>query len=292
MRFRRGASIDTSQVSDRRGLGGGAPIALGGTGLVGLLIFLAVQLLGGGGGGDGTGIGSPFSLGAGPGQATEQDLSAECRTGADAEQRQDCRIVAVVNSVQEYWGGTVSGYREADTVLFERQVSTGCGAATSAVGPFYCPADATVYLDLSFYAELSQRFGARGGPFAEAYVVAHEYGHHVQHLLGTDQQVGGDRAGAESGSVRLELQADCYAGVWSAHAERTSLIEDLTDDDIAVGLDAASVIGDDYIQSHFGGGVDPESWTHGSSEQRQRWFSVGHDTGDPRRCDTFSAAQL
>ncbi len=291
MRFRSGASLDSSQVSDRRGMGA-APMALGGTGLVGLLIFLAVTFLGGGGGGDGSlgGAGSPFSLGAGSG--TEADLSAECRTGSDAEQRQDCRIVAVVNSVQEYWGQTLNGYQEIDTVLFTGQVSTGCGGATSSVGPFYCPADTTVYLDLSFYDDLQSRFGAQGGPFAEAYVVAHEYGHHVQHLVGADRRAAGDREGAESGSVRLELQADCYAGVWAAHAEQTQLIEDITDEDIALGLDAASVIGDDYIQSHFGGGVDPDSWTHGSSEQRQRWFTSGYRSGDPGACDTFAAATL
>lgn len=289
MRFRSGASLDPSQVSDRRGMGM-APVALGGTGIVGLLVVLALQFLGGGGGGS-----SPW--GAGLGNALQQGGSvagqtSECRTGADAEARQDCRIVAVVNSVQEFWGGTVTGYRPASTVLFTSQVSTGCGAASSTVGPFYCPADQTVYLDLSFYGELQQRFGAKGGPFAEAYVVAHEYGHHVQHLLGTDARAGGDRQGATSGSVRLELQADCYAGVWAAHAERTQLIEELTEDDIAKGLDAASVIGDDRLQAQAGRSVNPETWTHGSSEQRQRWFSEGFRSGDPGSCDTFSTPSL
>ena len=295
MRFRSGASLDSSQVSDRRGMKAGAPLALGGTGVVGLLIFIAIQVLGGGGGGAGGsfGDGSPFSLGQSGATGQENDLSSSCRTGADAEQRQDCRLVAVVNSVQEYWGGSLQGYQEIDTVLFTDQVSTGCGAATSSVGPFYCPADTTVYLDLSFYDDLQQQFGAQGGPFAEAYVVAHEYGHHVQHLVGTDQKVGGDREGADSGSVRLELQADCYAGVWAAHAEQTQLIEQLTEADIAEGLDAASKIGDDYIQSHFGrSGVNPDSWTHGSSAQRQAWFTTGYRTGDPNACDTFSAATL
>jgi predicted metalloprotease len=287
MRFRSGASLDPSQISDRRGMGAGG-LALGGTGIVGLLVVLALQLLGGGSTTmDGTG--APFELGQG---ASGGGLASECRTGADAEQRQDCRIVAVVNSVQEYWGATLSGYEEAQTVLFTGQVSTACGAATSAVGPFYCPADATVYLDLSFYGDLQRRFGARGGPFAEAYVVAHEYGHHVQHLLGADRRVGNDREGPQSGSVRLELQADCYAGVWASHAERTELIEDLTDDDIAIGLDAASVIGDDRIQAQSGRGVNPEVWTHGSSEQRQRWFTQGYRGGDPRDCDTFAVGQV
>jgi predicted metalloprotease len=287
VRFRRDASLDASQVSDRRRVGA-APVAVGGAGIVGLLIVLAVALLGGG---DPASFGgAPLDLGAGSGESA--DLANECRTGSDAEQRQDCAIVAVVNSVQDYWPDQVRGYQEADTVLFTGGVSTGCGRASSAVGPFYCPVDATVYLDLSFFDELQRRFGARGGTFAEAYVIAHEYGHHVQHLVGADEQVGGDRQGAESGSVRLELQADCYAGVWAAHAEETQLIEELTEDDIAIGLDAASVIGDDAIQSQSGGGVDPDTWTHGSSAQRQRWFSEGYRTGDPGACDTFAAASL
>jgi uncharacterized protein len=283
MRFRPNARLDAGQVQDRRGVGGRGLAVGGGAGTLVVIVVLALL-------GVDVGGADPYQLGSG--NSSPSELTSTCRTGSDANQREDCRIVGVVNSVQAYWGGQVRGYQEAPTRFFTGQTSTGCGPATAAVGPFYCPVDQTVYIDLDFYDQLRSQFGAHGGPFAEAYVIAHEYGHHVQHLLGTDRKVGNDRQGETSGSVRLELQADCYAGVWAAHAVDTGYIEDLTRADIADGLDAAAAVGDDRIQKQATGRVDPETWTHGSSAERQRWFDTGYKSGDPNRCDTFAAGSL
>jgi predicted metalloprotease len=295
VRFRRRARLDPGQVTDVRGrrIGRRGGLALGGGGLGGgaLLLVLLFMFLGGGGG---LGQLAPLEdqqVGQGD---TPSQVSQECRTGADANERQDCRIVAVVNSVQEFWDGVFerSGerYPYADTVFFTDQVSTGCGAASSQVGPFYCPRDQLVYIDLGFFDELQSRFGAGGAPFAQAYVIAHEYGHHVQNQTGVLERIGSDRQGPESRAVRAELQADCYAGVWAANAVETGIIEQLTQADVNAGLDAASAIGDDRIQETTQGQVNPETWTHGSSEQRRRWFSRGYERGRPAACDTFTGS--
>jgi len=293
MRFRRRARLDPGQVSDRRGRTGGFggagfnPRILtgGGGGIIGLVV-LALYLFGSFSGGGG----SNFGL-----QGEEnKDLAKNCETGTDANQSQDCRIVAIVNSVQDYWGsneGLGNQYEVVDTVLFTDQVNTGCGNATSAVGPFYCPVDKHVYIDLGFFDELHSQFGAEGGPFAEAYVLAHEYGHHVQNLLGTNDKVGNE-TGPKSGSVRLELQADCFAGVWAANAVDTGLITKITNDDIKIGLDAAASVGDDRIQEKAQGRVDPESFTHGTAEQRQQWFTTGYRNGTREACNTFAPNAL
>jgi uncharacterized protein len=295
MRFRRRATLDPGQVTDVRGrrVGtGGLALGGGGLGLAGVVVYLLFALLSGGGGGLGQ-LAPLEDEQVGQGD-TPSEVSQECRTGEDANERQDCRIVGVVNSVQKFWDGVFQRsnkqYPYVDTVFFTDQVQTNCGLAGSEVGPFYCPRDQLVYIDLGFFDELQSRFGAGDAPFAQAYVIAHEYGHHVQNQLGVLERIGNDRQGPESRAVRSELQADCYAGVWAANAVETGLIEQLTQADINEGLDAATAIGDDRIQEQTQGQASPETWTHGSSEQRRRWFSRGYERKQPAACDTFSGS--
>ena len=294
-RFNERARLDPSQVQDRRGQrggGGGRGAAIGGIGGGAGILVLLVTLLLGGNPLDSGGSSNPSQFdsggGSGGGNVAGQNIS-ECQTGADANEQQDCRIIGYVNSIQEYWSEAYPNYVETQTVLFTGATQTACGTGSAGSGPFYCPADQQVYLDLSFFNDLQTRFGARGGPFAEAYVLAHEYGHHIQNLTGVLDQTGGDREGPESAAVRAELQADCFAGVWASNAVSTGYLAELTREDIAVGLDAAAAVGDDRIQERMQGQVNPETWTHGSAEQRQEWFITGYESGNPNSCDTFNS---
>jgi predicted metalloprotease len=286
MTFNPNVPLDPGQITDRRGTGGRGGLAIGGGG-IGVVLLLAYILLGG----------NPNDLGGvlGPGTATgpgSSALAAECKTGADANATDECRILGYVNSVQAFWTSEFKtlgkSYSPANTVLFSGSAQSGCGTASAATGPFYCPPDQLVYLDKDFFAQLRTQFGAKGGSLAQGYVIAHEYGHHVQDLLGN---LGGGEggAGAEGQSVRTELQADCFAGVWANHAASTGFLEPLTDAQIADALDAAQAVGDDRIQKATSGQVNPDSWTHGSSAQRQKWFSTGYKSGDPAACDTSGA---
>lgn len=282
MTFKPDAQLDPSQVEDRRGRGGGAggPIMVGGGGL-GLIILIAALLLGV----DPTGLIDTTTTQ--PPIEGAQSVQ-ECRTGADANKRADCRVVGFVDSVQKYWSDefnrrALAQYAPATTVIFTGYVEAACGTASGAQGPFYCPSDQKVYLDLSFFDDLEKNFGAKGGPFAVGYVIAHEYGHHVQDELGLLKESSSAQA-----SVRVELQADCFAGVWAKNAADTGYLQKPTDAEIAQALDAAAAVGDDRIQQQTQGRVTPETWTHGSSEQRQFWFKAGYTSGNMDRCDTSS----
>jgi uncharacterized protein len=302
MRLNKGAAIDVSQVTDRRGLLGllaagpgkwlaGVALWIAGRkgGLPAVLAVLALLFVG--------------SLGvhAITNRGDDSTIRKECAS-ENATDQLDCRNVLYINSIQEYWSETLPKvfnvtYTEADTVFFSGRTKTGCGDADSGTGPFYCPADKLVYLDLSFYKQLADQLGAPG-EFAQPYVLAHEYGHHVQDLVGTEaamrraQKRNPDEANRFS--VMLELQADCYAGVWAKNATGTTdakgnkIFESITDQDIQQGLDTAAAIGDDTLQKEAGKPVDEQGFTHGSSADRQKWFRTGHDSGNPKSCDTVA----
>ncbi len=296
MTFNEGMRIDTSTTSTSGGgggFGGGRGMAIGG-GVGGLVVLLIALFLGV----DPGNVLSQQGLDTQGVEAPGFDIS-QCRTGKDANDNVNCRVIATGNSVDGVWGQLLKGYSRPQLRLFQGQVNTACGPATSDVGPFYCPGDQTVYIDTGFYDVLQSQFGSSGGPLAQEYVVAHEYGHHVQNLLGDIGRAQRGPQGAEGNSVRTELQADCYAGVWAHYAAITkqpgtdvTFLEPLSDNDIRDALSAASSVGDDRIQKAATGRVSPESWTHGSSEQRQHWFTVGYQTGDPKQCDTYDAANL
>lgn len=288
VKYRDNAQLDPSQMGGSGGNGG--KIAIGGG--VGLLVVILGLIFG---------FNPNDILGASDGTQNQPGASQpapyqQCTAGADVSRDRECRFVAYTNSIQSFWAQTYSGYQKIKVVPFTGQVATACGSATSAVGPFYCPGDTTVYLDTAFFDELTSKFGAKGGDAAEAYVFAHEFGHHIQNLTGTMAKVQsqGNQTGPKSGGVRLELQADCYAGVWLKHASEdpSSPIQEITRDDLDDAISAASAVGDDRIQQKMQGQVRPESWTHGSSEQRQKWLLQGFNSGDPNTCNTFASGAL
>jgi uncharacterized protein len=292
MRWRRGAS--TADVIDVRGGGGGRrrgggalPVG-GGLGVVGVIVFIAIQLLGGGAGG--------FDVPAGFDTTTRAPSGEPIPAGQDPERDLKDFSVYVFNSVQATWEGTFSeqgeSYDRAKLVLYRDGVDTACGSASSAVGPFYCPGDEYVYLDLSFYRDMERQLQA-SGDFAWAYVIAHEVGHHVQQELGTSAEVDRirreDPDRANDASVRLELQADCYSGVWARTVFEAGELEP---GDIDEAIRASEAVGDDRLQQQSGRRVDPDTFTHGSSAQRRAWFDRGRERGEPADCDTFSAEDL
>ncbi|MGI8701717.1 MAG: KPN_02809 family neutral zinc metallopeptidase [Nocardioidaceae bacterium] len=329
MKFNRKAKIDTGQIVDRRGQSrqsGGSPFRMpmgfprgrggmfprggmyrrrrpmgrrGGMGCGGLALMVVVAVVGffllrtvvGGGGSS-----------ASPDATSPADLS-QCSAGS-GEPPLECRIGYDVTSIQDFWAQALPrqaevAYQKAKIVWFTSSTTSGCGQASSGMGPFYCPADKLVYLDPSFFSDMLQgQLGASGGDLAEAYVVAHEYGHHVQDLLGTMAKAQSSATGPTSASVRLELQADCYAGIWVHFASTVkddsgqTLISGITQADLADAVNAAQAVGDDRIQQRSQGSVDEEQWTHGSSAERVRWFTRGYRTGQLASCDTFAASAL
>ncbi|PVG83059.1 peptidase [Nocardioides gansuensis] len=310
MRFNPKARLDTGRIGQGGGggggLGGGGMRIPGGAraggGLGGLIIlllfFVLTQCVGGG-----SGLPTPTDTGIEQGGSDasrmgDSERYANCKTGADANEDVDCARVAVENSLFAYWQKTLpeqggTQFSPATMITFSGGVNTGCGQATSQVGPFYCPADQHIYLDTTFFQDvLEGQLGGQGGDFVEPYVLAHEYGHHIQNLMGTMGRVRTQK-GPESDAVRLELQADCYAGMWTRDAsDGDGILQGLDQGDIDEALDSAKAVGDDRIQQKSGGGVNPEAWTHGSSEQRMRWFSTGFEEGTLEACDTFSASSL
>jgi uncharacterized protein len=302
MDFDKDAEIDTSQIDDLRGSGpaagggggmGGIPgggKTIGG-GIVGLILFVLVGLLGG--------TGNLPSLDGGTSTGDNTELEQKCASAnTDRFRDADCRQAATFNDLRAYWKANLfstlgAQYVDPRFALFDGAVNTGCGHATSDVGPFYCPADQRIYIDLSFYDELATRFGAPG-EFAQAYVIAHEFGHHIQTVTGTERQVRRaqqrDQGRANQYAIAMELQADCYAGVWTKAASSPGgLVDTVGEQEIQEALRAAAAVGDDKIQEKTSGQVNPETWTHGSAEQRQQWFFRGYETGNAKSCDTFSA---
>ncbi len=321
MSFNENVQLDTSQVeSGGRSSGGGfgrsggsfpGGIQVGG-GIGGLILLILMMIFGGGAiGGGNTQIPDTSTTGSqssplDPGQVSaggqQSGDFSKCKTGADANRDDECLIIATVNSVQAFWGQLLpqygKQYPKAPTVIYSGATQSGCGTASNQVGPFYCPLDSRVYIDASFFDELSSRFGADGGNLAKEYVIAHEYGHHIQNVLGILGKAQQDPQGPQSGAVKVELMADCLAGTWVKHATETkdangvAFLKPISQKDIDSALSAASAVGDDRIQETMQGRVTPENWTHGSSAQRQKWFMAGYTSGDINQCNTFGVSRV
>lgn len=303
MSFNEDVQLDTSQVESGGGGGRGPGGMVVGGGLGGI-ILLIIALIFGINPSDLPGT-SPESGDNGQVETGGQqggNAFSECKSGADANRNVECRVIGTVNSVQAYWASELPRYGKeyppAKTVLYKGATQSGCGTASNQVGPFYCPLDAKVYIDADFFSILESQFGADDGALAQEYVVAHEYGHHLQNVLGLLGRAQQDPKGPESGAVRIELMADCLAGVWANHAATTkdkdgrTFLKPLTQADIQSALSAAAAVGDDRIQEKTQGRVSPESWTHGSAEARQRWFLTGYQKGDLNSCDTFAVESV
>ena len=295
------ASLDTSRMGG--GGGGRGPVLAGGGGVVGLIIALVLIFSGNGdlltGGGE---SGGQQSTAAG-----DDRLAEKCRTGADAAKDRECLMVLGENSLHDYWSDQPDLARDLDdagqdfrgpaqVVVYQGQTQSQCGTASNQIGPFYCPLDEKIFIDTDFFDIMEQQLGAEDGTLAELYVLAHEYGHHIQNVYGVLEESQKDPKGADSGAVRVELMADCFAGMWIRAATTTTdaqgepLLTEVSREDITNAMGAAKSVGDDEIQKKSGGGVDPEGWTHGSAKARQAWLLRGMDADSVSRCDTFAVA--
>ncbi|MFC0580968.1 KPN_02809 family neutral zinc metallopeptidase [Micrococcoides hystricis] len=296
MSFNENIRINPGRAQDRRGsggMGGGGKIAIGG-GAGGLILLLLAMF---------TGVDLTAFLGGDTGQQQQTGASSleHCRTGADANEHADCRIVTTAESLDAFWAPYAKKhgipFQQPELVIFNGGVNTGCGSASSDMGPFYCPADQTAYFDPAFFDVLRKQFGTSAGPLAQEYVVAHEYGHHMQNMMGTLRYSQQGGTGPTSPAVRVELQADCYAGMWAHHAATVkdddtgeTYLKPISQEQLKDAIDAAEAIGDDSIQRKAGQRVRPENFTHGTSEQRMKWFMTGYEHGDVNRCDTFNVS--
>lgn len=297
MTFNEGAHLDPTRIQRRgAGAGGGGMALGGGIGtivilLIGALFGLDLSSLGLGSGDTGSDVTTEDPQ-------VQQSFENSCQTGADANDDAACLVTGAVNSLDAYWSTAApaagADFHYPGIVLFDSVTSTACGTASNQTGPFYCPTDETIYVDTTFFDILVQQYGSSSGPLAQMYVVAHEYGHHIQNLLGVFEVADRGGTGADSDSVKVELMADCLAGVWANHASNTpdasgtSFLTQLTKQDIADALSAAFSVGDDHIQEASQGQADPDSFTHGSSQQREQAFTNGYQQGDIGVCDAFN----